>query len=203
MKNFKPEIRIFWQKGVKEAQIELVAWAIKIILDHANATDKVKVTYGKAVDLQRFKEPVVSLWNGYLDADAILDDINEYYCGNYHSVLLVKDHIFFVTDGKKHQIVGMAQPHESAIIYVDKPNKINDVKVRLGIAMASQHETSHVFYLPPWDRTESIILSFNKYRHCANLCVMYPNISIADKIDFKKTPLCQICLSDLRNFFNA
>lgn len=203
MKNFKPEIRIFWQKGVKEAQIELAAWVIKILLDHANAADKVKVTYGKAVNLQRFMEPVISFWRGYFDADAILDDINEYYCGNYHSVLLVKDRIFFIIDGQKHQIVGLAQPYESAIIYVDKPSKIDDVKVRQSIAMATQHEIGHVFDLPPWYRLEGIILSFNKYRHCANLCVMYPHVGIADKIDFKKTPLCQICLSNLRSFFHV
>lgn len=204
MRKIRP-IRIFWQDGVSERQVDIVTKAIKMLLFLAGAENKIEIKLGgKVCDPARHRDDnILSDFFGCYNAVGIIDDFTfEQRLDNYNTeyiIFLMQDKIFMNTDEGIKSIGGVARSGESAVVSVgyDFLPDLERIKI-FNTYCLTIHELGHIFYLPSEERKEEIELSpINKTRHCANDCILYPVI----RQPMNKDIFCPTCLNELRGYF--
>lgn len=201
---YKPEIRIFWQNGVSNEQIELAIEAVNLFLKHARATEKIKVTKGREFNLDVFKESENSKWKNYLDCLEIFYylSVEQSNLTNYTVVLLVKDRLLYKYNNQNNFVHGVGcEKAKVAIVYSHGQSIFENTQIKNYFVGNILHELGHVFNLPNPDRHHNIMPSITGHRHCARLCTMRPNTEITDKLDLQTKPFCLFCIADLRRVF--
>ncbi len=120
----------------------------------------------------------------------------------HYDVVLISDDMY--EDGVDF-IVGRAKQDVGVVLSVARLLGLDSVTQYECLKTLAMHEISHVFGLPPRDRTVAIDARLG--RHCANLCVMrqglvFPKDLIQmsdDRADFGA--FCSLCHVALKQFF--
>ena len=190
MRSFKP-IRIFWQDGVSRKQIELIISSVEYFLKIAGAGDRIKIVYGKSLDLEEYKYKALGKNRfGKISSLACLNDllkINKEISDNYYILVATKDSFFFREDKKYLPAIGWGQSEGGGLVFVGNTADIYDEAFKKNVIAVTLYELKHVFEAPP--------------KHCKDIkCTMYPSVN-SEHTDIENKPFCETCLRDLRAYF--
>lgn len=179
--SYKKKIKIFWQEGVREKQINIGIAAILLFILHANASGKVDIKKGKQLKFVDFKKEK-GKYAGRLNADLITAALSKKVRRSY-GLVLTHEELYCRQSRSLESAVGLASySYDTAAVYTGcESNPANDKEI-MGTVM---HELGHLCGL----------------KHCNDWCVMFPDCGIAPKLDLTVNAFCPVCLKKLRAFF--